>query len=162
MKDLGKGKNKRLYIGPGKEDNTDDKIAVDRKVGRKNTKVEFNRAWHQHGYKKTSFGLFTVTDNDGKTRDVWTLIECQVGLDTILDLEKLEVDGTLGHIKEAVIILHPHCSDPMKIVEDGETAIAYLAINPEFDFEEDVCCFYCGEDYADEHPPAKDHTMQGV
>ena len=76
-------------------------------------------------------------------------------VDTILDLEQLEVDGALGHIKAAVIILHPHCSDPMKIVEDGETAIAYLAINPEFDFEENVCCFYCGEDYADENPPAK-------
>ena len=106
VKDLGKGKNKRLYIGPGKEDSTDDKIAVDRKIGPKNTKVEFNRAWHQHGYKKTSFGLFSVRDEDGKKRGVWTLIERQVDLDKTLDLEQLGVAGTFGHINEAVIILH--------------------------------------------------------
>ncbi len=76
-------------------------------------------------------------------------------LDKTLDLEQLEVDGTLGHINEAVIMLHPQCSDPKKLVEDGETAIAYLATNPDFEFEEHVCCFYCGEDYADENPAAK-------
>ena len=88
MKDLGKGKNKRLYIGPGKEDNADDKIAVDRKINPKNTKADCNKSCKERGYKKTFFGLFSVTDEDGKKRDVWTLIECQVDLDMTLDLEK--------------------------------------------------------------------------
>ena len=45
LKDLGKEKNKRIYIGPGRDGSSSDKISIDCKFDPQNTKVTSSRAW---------------------------------------------------------------------------------------------------------------------
>ena len=55
--DLGKDKNKRIYLGPGRDGSSDDKIPVDCKFDSQSTKITFNTAGPSHGYVKSSFAL---------------------------------------------------------------------------------------------------------
>ena len=45
LADLGKDRNKRIYIGPGRDGSSDDKISIDCKFENDNTKVPFSRSW---------------------------------------------------------------------------------------------------------------------
>ena len=59
LEDIGKKINTRIYIGPGRDGSSDEKIALDFKFNPMNTKVSFPKAWQHQGY-------VTIT---GKTTD---------------------------------------------------------------------------------------------
>ena len=139
--DLGKFKNKRIYIGPGRDGSSDDKIPVDGKYDPKNTRTAFNKTWKAAGYVKTSYGLYTQPDGS----EQWKPVEVQVALDkeTVLTSQN-------PMPSKLVALLHPGSSEPKGLDEDHEEC-AHVAIDPDFDFEEqEAACFYCGEDYADD------------
>jgi len=95
---LGREKNKRLYIGPGRDGSSNDKIAVDVKFDSRSTKpiMPENKFLRNQGYVKTSFGY----EQDEETlTETWTVIEDQVELDN----EKVYKEGFV----QMVIILHP-------------------------------------------------------
>ena len=53
-----KKRNHRVYIGPGADGSTDDKIAVDLKYDPKNTKITFRSSWKEEGYCKSTWVLY--------------------------------------------------------------------------------------------------------
>ena len=57
QKDKKRTSNKRIYIGPGRDGSSDDKISVDLKFNPSNTKVTCPPIWKQQGCKKISFML---------------------------------------------------------------------------------------------------------
>ena len=78
VNDMGKSKNKRIYIGPGRDGSSDDKISIDCKFDSLNTKVSYSRVWAQKGFVKTSYA--NVTDIARGTH--WEMIEDEVDLDS--------------------------------------------------------------------------------
>jgi len=67
LSDLGKTSNKRIYIGPGRDGTSDDKIPIDCKFDPQNTSVPYNKRWNEEGYLKTTYSY-----HDGSG---WHLIE---------------------------------------------------------------------------------------
>ena len=61
LDDMGQQKNKRVYIGPGRDGSSDDKLSIDMKFAPISTKVTFNKTWKEQGYRKTSFGQLPST-----------------------------------------------------------------------------------------------------
>jgi len=132
----GKASNKRLYLGPGRDGSSDNKISVDVKFHSNSTKVTENPYLKQQGYCKTSFAYERDAE---KQKDDWIIIEDQAELDN----EELLSDPT----PQMVIIIHPMYSTSVedeKGVEEEkkavtsttttpasteETAVANLAIN---------------------------------
>ena len=49
LRDLGMQKKKRIYIGPGRDGSSYDKISVDLKFDPLNTYVIYNRLWRDTG-----------------------------------------------------------------------------------------------------------------
>ena len=97
VRDLrGKDSNKRLYIGPGRDGSSDNKISVDVKFNSNSTKVAENPFLKEQGYCKTSFAY----GRDAKTQvDTWQIIE---------DQEELENEYLLSDkTSKMVIIIHP-------------------------------------------------------
>jgi hypothetical protein len=143
LDDLGKLKNKRIYIGPGRDGSSDDKIPIDLKFAPNNTKVAFNKTWKDQGYRKTSFGLFEDVDSEQ-----WKIIEEQESIDAVVDLRSLGDEFKRAKPTKLIVILHPESRHPKGLREEDENPVALLALNPEFDFfeEQDHECFYCGED----------------
>ena len=45
-------KNKRIYIGPGRDGSSNDKISIDCKFDPQNTRVTFSKVWKQQGFVK--------------------------------------------------------------------------------------------------------------
>ena len=91
-------KNKRLYIGPGRDGSSNDKIAVDVKFYSRSTKpvMPENKFLRNQGYVKTSFGY----EQDKETQtDTWNVIEDQVEIDN----ERVYKEA----FAQMVIIIHP-------------------------------------------------------
>ena len=97
LDDLDKRMNKRIYICPGRDGSSDDKIALDLKFDLMSTKVSIPKLWKQQGYVKTTFILMSDTQSARTACKLWTLVEEQVDLATITEIgvvyEKL---GELG------------------------------------------------------------------
>jgi hypothetical protein len=126
LQDLGKLKNKRIYIGPGRDGSSDDKISIDCKFDSQNTKVTYSKIWAQEGFVKTTYAYVD--------RDLpWELIEDEVGLDS----------STAISAKKLAILIHPPTHGGGSGIPAGHTAL--VAVDPDFDYEE-LGCFYCGED----------------
>jgi hypothetical protein len=71
VKDVtGKDSNKRIYIGPGRDGSSEDKMPINIKFDPQNTEVPRNKNWGQQNYKKISFAWY-----DGE--DDWDIVECQ-------------------------------------------------------------------------------------
>ena len=95
---LGREKNKRLYIGPGRDGSSYDKISVDVKFDSRTTKpiMPENKFLRNQGYVKTSFGY----EQDKETQtDTWTVIEDQVEIDN----ERVYKEA----FAQMVIFIHP-------------------------------------------------------
>ena len=58
LRELGVSKNKRIYIGPGRDGSSDDKISVDLKFEPNNTSITYNKIWRETGYVKSSFAYY--------------------------------------------------------------------------------------------------------
>ena len=54
LQDLGKLKNERIYIGPGRDGSSDDKISIDCKFASQNTKVTYRNICAQEGSFQTT------------------------------------------------------------------------------------------------------------
>ena len=119
---LGREKNKRLYIGPGRDGSSFDKISVDVKFHSRNTQpmMPENKYLRQQGCVKSSFGY--ELDEETQT-DTWIVLEDQV------DMRDEKV------LKEAyaqlVVIIHPMFStaenNAKAVQEKGLTAKATSA-----------------------------------
>ena len=68
LKDLGKTKNKRIYIGPGRDGSSNDKISIDCKYDPLNTRVTSSKIWRDQGFVKSSYAYF-------ETKAEWRCIE---------------------------------------------------------------------------------------
>ena len=110
----GKASNKRLYLGPGRDGSSDNKISVDVKFYSDSTKVTENPYLKSLGYCKTSFAY----ERDAETqKDEWIVIEDQAELDN----EEIRSDPT----PQMVIIIHPMYSTSVeddKVVEKEKKA----------------------------------------
>ena len=92
----GKASNKRLYLGPGRDGSSDNKVSVDVKFHSNSTKVTENPYLKSLGYCKTSFAY----ERDAETqKDEWIIIEDQAELDN----EEILSDPA----PQMVIIIHP-------------------------------------------------------
>ena len=60
-KDRSQPKNKRIYIGPGRDGSSDDKISVGLKFEPLNTKVTSTKVWKDEGYRND----FLIRQADG-------------------------------------------------------------------------------------------------
>ena len=121
IKDLGKEKNKRIYIGPGRDGSSNDKISIDCKFNPQNTKVPFNKVWGQQGFRKTTYACFEDDDSQ------WKLIEDQADLKSEIHF------GDSERPNKVAVMIHP----------PFEEATAFYAAD--FDHEEELDCFFCGE-----------------
>ena len=112
----GKASNKRLYLGPGRDGSSDNKISVDVKFHSNSTKVTENPYLKLQGYFKTSFAY----ERDAETQtDNWQVIEDQAELDN----EETLSDPT----PQMVIIIHPMYSTAVedeKAVEEEKRAVS--------------------------------------
>ena len=126
VKDVtGKDANKRIYIGPGREGSSEDKMPINIKFDPQNIEVPRNKNWGQQNYKKTSFAWY-----DGE--DDWDIVECQHPLDHKVEFAPDKKPNKL------VIILHPYVRNPLGFKRHDEDACAYMAVDPDYDFEEDA------------------------
>ena len=113
----GKASNKRLYLGPGRNGSSDNKISVDVKFHSNSTKVADNPYLKQQGYCKTSFAY----ERDAETqKDEWSIIEDQAELD--------HEETFSDPIPQMVIIIHPMystSSEDEKAEEEKRTAATH-------------------------------------
>ena len=101
LADLGKTTNKRIYIGPGRDGSSDDKIAVDCKFDPMNTAIPFNKTWGAADYRKSTFKW--LGEAAGSSNE-WELIEDQEKLkfttrycrNTAMTLHQLGNISTIG------------------------------------------------------------------
>ena len=92
----GKESNKRLYLGPGRNGSSDNKVSVDVKFHSNSTKITENPYLKSQGFCKTSFAY----ERDAETQtDKWEVIEDHAELDADYELS----DPT----PKMVIIIHP-------------------------------------------------------
>ena len=112
----GKESNKRLYLGPGRNGSSDNKISVDVKFHSNSTKITENPYLKSQGYCKTSFAY----ERDAETQTYnWQVIEDQAELDN----EETYSDP----ISQMVIIIHPMYSTAVedeKAVEEEKKAVS--------------------------------------
>ena len=112
----GKESNKRLYLGPGRDGSSDNKVSVNVKFHSNSTKITENPYLISQGFCKTSFAY----ERDAETQtDNWKVIEDQVTLDN----DELLSDPT----PQMVIIIHPMYSTAVnddKVVEDEKKAVS--------------------------------------
>ena len=97
VRDLrGKDSNKRLYIGPGRDGSSDNKISVDVKFNSSSTKVAENPYLMEQSYCKTSFAYGRDANSKIKT------------LQNIEDQEEIDHERLLPEkTSKIVIIIHP-------------------------------------------------------
>jgi hypothetical protein len=149
LEDLGKTTNKRIYIGPGRDGSSDDEISIDLKFGPTSTKVTYNRMWKERGYVKTTL----VPVEDRKTANKWAVAELQAPLEDTVELgtiyEKLYAKGVDGKITRLVAIIHPNV--PYPGVDNAPDPTAYTAVDAALDYEDEISCFYCGEQESSKH-----------
>ena len=114
----GKESNKRLYLGPGRNGSSDNKISVDVKFHSNSTKITENPYLKSQGYCKTSFAY----ERDAETQTYnWQVIEDQAELDN----EETYSDP----ISQMVIIIHPMYSTAVedeKAVEEEKKAVSTI------------------------------------
>jgi len=98
VRDLrGKESNKRLYLGPGRDGSSDNKVSVDVKFHSNSTKITENPYLKSLGYCKTSFAY----ERDAETQtDNWQVIEDQAELDD---------DTTLSDPTPQMVIIYIPC-----------------------------------------------------
>ena len=94
LEDLKKDSNKRIYIGPGRDGSSDDKIAVDCKFNPQNTKITFSKSWERAGYKKTTFAY-------SLGKDSWDLIEHNEALGGVTKI------ASEDQVKKIAIFIYP-------------------------------------------------------
>ena len=112
----GKDSNKRLYLGPGRDGSSDNKVSVNVKFYSNSTKITENPYLISQGFCKTSFAY----ERDAETQtDEWQVVEDQVTLDEDTQLS----DQT----PQMVIIIHPMYSTAVnddKVAEDAKKAVS--------------------------------------
>ena len=112
----GKESNKRLYLGPGRDGSSDNKVSVDVKFHSNSTKITENPYLKAQGFCKTSFAF----ERDAETQTAnWQVIEDQAELDNEYTL----FDPT----PQMVIIIHPMYSTAVedeKAVEEEKKAVS--------------------------------------
>ena len=108
QKDRKRASNKRIYIGPGKDGTTDDKIAVEVRFDSSTTKVTTPATWKAEGYKKTSWIKVDRTDDS----PIWTMIEDSVPLEEVKDFQTRKPEFM-------VMLLHPEIQKKSKQIDDG-------------------------------------------
>jgi len=151
LEDLGKSKNKRIYIGPGRDGSSDDKISIDLKFDPTSTKVTSSRMWKEQGYVKTTFVHVVGNHHNNIDEDyeLWALAEGQATIDNNLEIseiyDKLTARDIHGKIMHMIAILHPKVDRPVGS-RDGDEATMYMAVDTEIDYEDEISCFYCGEE----------------
>ena len=89
----GKRRNFRVYVGPGADGSSDDKLAIDMKFTPQNTKVNYPTMWKE--FRKT-----VLTKIEG----VWKVDSCNVELSDIFEFE-ITPD-------RCAIFLHPNYEEP--------------------------------------------------
>ena len=120
---LGREKNKRFYIGPGRDGSSGDKISVDVKFNTTATTpiIPFNKFLKKQGYVKSSFGYV----QDKETRcEAWNVLEDQVELDS----NKLFKDV----YEQLVIFIHPMFSTATqdeKKISDAKKATSATSVD---------------------------------
>ena len=82
--DLGKTKNKRIYIGSGQDGSSDDKISVDLKLRARNTKVQSNQQWKEQGMVKSTF---TCRQDWREAADCSRTAKWEMGRETVIEDE---------------------------------------------------------------------------
>ena len=80
LDDLGKTQSRRIYLGPGRDGSSDDKIPVNCKFHSRSTRITYNKTWPSQGYVRSSFAL----EAEGSE---WQLVEDQVRLDDVTTLK---------------------------------------------------------------------------
>ena len=112
---LGREKNKRLYIGPGRDGTSFDKISVDVKFHSRNTQpmMPENKFLRQQGCVKSSFGY--ELDEETQT-DTWIVLEDQVDMRD----EKVLNEA----YAQLVVIIHPMFSTAENDVKTATIASA--------------------------------------
>ena len=65
-------KNRRIYIGPGRDGSSTDKISIDCKFSPQNTGVTFNKLWKAQGFAKTTFAYVEEPKIDHGKQQPWT------------------------------------------------------------------------------------------
>ena len=112
----GKDSNKRLYLGPGRDGSSDNKVSVNVKFHSNSTKITENPYLKSQGFCKTSFAY----ERDAETQtDEWQVVEDQVTLDEDTQLS----DQT----PQMVIIIRPMYSTSVnddKVAEDAKKAVS--------------------------------------
>ena len=112
-------RNKRIFIGPGRDGSSDDKIPVNVKFNPRNTEVAKNFSLSQEGFVKTTYGLFYASPDDDQGS--WDLIEEQRALDNkIVFLDRKPA--------QLVCILHPYHGTPAGLAEEGEDPHSYNCV----------------------------------
>ena len=97
LDEIGATKNKRIYIGPGRDGSSDDKIPIDCKFSPMSTAIAFVKKWEADGYVKTTCAQYeSNTDRD----DEWSTIEDEEPLKTVTTF------GSERPVKLAIFI-HP-------------------------------------------------------
>ena len=74
LEDIKSSRNKRIYIGPGRDGSSDDKIAVDCKIDPRNTSIPYNKEWARKDYVKSTYAHIEKMPDYGEGDD-WKLIE---------------------------------------------------------------------------------------
>ena len=128
------------------------KISVDLKFDPRETSVTSNRVWKEQGYAKTSFVLVVDPHRAASEGNkMWTLVEVQANFNNNIEIgdinNKLASRGIDGVVKKMVAILHPKVDRPAGFRGNDDIApTMYTAVDAEIDFEDEMCCFDCGEE----------------
>ena len=111
LRELGVTKNKRIYIGLGRDGSSDDKISVDLKF-EPNTSITYNKIWRETGYVKSSFAYYP--DSGG-----WQRVEDAVDLRESYVCKHSKNDRPT-HL---AVLAYPNQTD----------FVAHLSVTPEFE-----------------------------
>ena len=94
----------------------------------------------------------------------WKLLEDQAGLDH-------DIVNIADRPRRLAVIIHPRNNSPKGLAEPAGENAANMAVDTDFDWEEQQECFYCGEDicsspsrpagkaYAPHAPPTSDANV---
>ena len=87
LNDLDKRTNSSIYIGPGRDGTSADKIRVDLKFDPKQTAVSVPRTWTENGIVKTTYCLVVNRSASYELGRRWTWLEEQVPLESSFQID---------------------------------------------------------------------------
>ena len=156
IEDCGKKKNKRVYIGPGRDGSSNDKVSVDCKFTPLNTESTYSKTWLEAGYVRTTFAY---------KNDKWSLLEHQVPMDAatycpaddrpdrvaIMFHPPVRMAIGMQHVSEGLPAPdEPSASGVAPPRPDAPEGSAFMFLESGFDFEktdeEQNVCFFCARE----------------